>query len=230
MNKKREFDFTGETASLGKLISLINSAIDSPIVICNIDVDEDVLSELERLYPKNLFTHIAWSKIIIVDRSISTSFVLNNKDQFLQCFLEFDQLANKLMKLLAAEYSLDLNDFNQLYDLKRNRSEKQRGEVNATWNYRFHGDSCEFKNKNTEQILDVKIGRGLEFGFIDNFFLYRFIETTESLKKQSSLLAGKESNLQKVINVFKREGLLSALPSSRFGELALNKEYTNGKA
>ena len=188
------------------------------------NVNKIILKHLESKFKSKLVYYIVWSKILIIEDSITTEYVISHFDEFWQCFVEFDKKAHEMMDVMASTFEIDLNDSAQIWDLKRNKSKNQRGRINKLWNYYFHGAECAFENVKTGQYLDVKIIYGREYGVIDNFFLYRFIETTESLKYQFELLQGKSQNLRKVINVFKQEGYLINRPNYDFEELILNRE------
>ncbi|MBB6461870.1 DUF6896 domain-containing protein [Flammeovirga kamogawensis] len=224
MDNKISIDFQNKKASFQELERIIEESIDSQIAITNVIVDENILKQLESKFQAKLIYYIAWSKILILENSITTQYVISNLDGFLQCFIEFDRKAHEMMNLMASIFEIDLNDFAQINDLKRNKSKNQRGQINSSWNYFFHGAECAFENMKTGQYLDVKIIYGREYGVIGNFFLYRFIETSESLKTQFQLLKGKSQNLRKVINVFKEEGYLINRRNYDFEELILNRE------
>ena len=93
----------------------------------------------------------------------------------------FDQKANELISLLADEFDLDLNQANPFSKLLSRQNDLWKGNLKNNWTYKFHGDSCEFVNIVTDQFLDIKINRNGNYGVIDYYSLFRFIETTESL-------------------------------------------------
>ncbi|NME72782.1 DUF6896 domain-containing protein [Flammeovirga aprica] len=223
MNKKISINFQNKKASYQELEKMIEDAMDSQIAITNVLVDESTLSQLQSKFETKLVCYIVWSKLLVIEDSITTEFVISHITEFLQCYIEFDKKAHQMMELMASTFKIDLNDSAQIWDLKRNRSKRQRGQINSSWNYFFHGAECAFENVNTGQYIDVKIIYGREYGVIDNFFLYRFIETTESLKPQFELLEGKSQNLRKVTSVLKEKGFLINRPNFDFEELILNR-------
>lgn len=224
MNKRILIDFKNKKASYQELEKIVLELPDAQIAITNVDLDESSLVQLESKFDTKLIYYIVWPKMLIIEDSITTEFVMSHLVEFLQCFVDFDNKAHDMMDLMAKVYEIDLNDSAQIWDLKRNRSKKQRGKINNAWTYYFHGSSCSFENTKTGQFLDVKIIYGREYGVIDNYFLYRFIETTESLKANFDLLLGKSQNLRKVVNVLKAEGYLVNRPNYHFEELILNRE------
>ena len=117
---------------------------------------------IQKELPNYLVYVITWKNQLIIAPSISTSLVIENKEEFYNGIKLFDQTAHELMHLMAKQFKIDLNNPNELYDLKRNRSENQRGTLNANsaenkWEYYFHGKSCSFTNVKTKQFLDVQI-------------------------------------------------------------------------
>ena len=184
MEERISIDYKNKKAGYQELIHLIDETRNSQIVIQNIIINRESLEQLDLKYADKLIYYIEWSKILIIENSISTDFVMSNIDLFIQCFIEFDITAYDLIELLAKTYNIDLNDPAQIWDLKRNKSKNQSGQINSTWAYHFHGAECAFTNRKTGQNVEIKIIYGQEYGVIDNFFLFRFIETTKSLAFQ----------------------------------------------
>lgn len=100
----------------------------------------------------------------------------------IEAIIVFDAKANELIELLAAKYNLELTDDNPFNKLLSHTNNLWKGEIEEGWTYRFHGGSCEFHNVITGQILDVHINKNKQFGALDNYFLYRFIATTNGLQ------------------------------------------------
>ncbi len=223
MEKSTQLDYQNREANYLEIVELIEKSNHSAIVINSIILNDLILEELELKFEDKLICYIAWSKTLIVEESISTDFVKSNLNLFLQCFIEFDSKAHEMMDLIATTFEIDLDDSSQIWDLKRNKSKNQRGQINSSWSYHFHGAECSFQNHKTGQFLDIKIIYGREYGVIDNFFLYKFIQTTKSLQNQFKLLNGTSHNLRKVTSVLYREGYLIRKPNHNFGELILNR-------
>jgi hypothetical protein len=224
MQERMPIDYQDRKVDYKELLELIEKSNNNiQIAIKNICVDDGTLDKLESKFDDKLIYYINWSKTLVITNSITTKFVESHINEFLQCFTEFDSKAHEMMDILANTFNIDLSDTDQIWDLKRNKSEKQRGTINSSWDYHFHGAECAFINKKNGQHLDIKIIYGREYGVIDNFFLYRFIETTKSLTSQFELLNGESHNLRKVINVIKRNGFLINRPNHMFEELILNR-------
>ncbi len=109
--------------------------------------------------------------------------MLNRTEKLLlEAVIAFDNKANDLIVMLAEEYELNLNEDNPFDKLLNRSNGLWQGKSKDNWSYRFHGDSCEFVNSHTKQVLDVKINRKGNFGAIDNFYLHKFINTTPALR------------------------------------------------
>jgi len=189
-------------------------------------VDEfsrDYIINLQNEFPNHLVSQIKWMNKLYIVPSISTETVLENLNEFYKCFELFDKTAHSLMNLMSDTFNINLKNSSELYDLKRNRSEKQRGNLNNEWKYHFHGKGCSFTNSVTNQFLDVQINNGLEFGELDTYYLMKFIQTTKSLKEMSLILNSESNNMQKVIEILWINEYLVKLPRGTNDELIINR-------
>jgi len=108
--------------------------------------------------------------------------LLNSTEKLLlEVIIAFDKKANELVNLMASEYDLDLSLDHPFEKLQSRHKELWKGSIADIWNYQFHGDACKFENKNTKQLLNIKINRRGNYGTISNFYLLKFMETTQSL-------------------------------------------------
>ncbi|MGO4773913.1 hypothetical protein ACEN2I_19925 [Flavobacterium sp. W22_SRS_FK3] len=109
-----------------------------------------------------------------------------------EAILDFDKTAKKLIEKLLTEFGVDKkekNPFNKFISIKNNL---RKGNLSENWTYWFHGDACEFENSETKQLVYVKINRNGNYGVIDNYYLYKFILTTKSLKKVSNIISNEK--------------------------------------
>lgn len=115
-----------------------------------------------------------------------TMFVLNmdnqtHKNLAIEAIISHYKKATELINQLADKYNVDLSTdpyFGKLR--KQDIAGLCRGEIDDNWNYWFHGSGCEFQNTTTGQFLYVRINGG-HYGIIDNYYLYQFIVTSDSL-------------------------------------------------
>tara|TARA_B110000902_G_C14113848_1_gene515419 strand:+ start:64 stop:756 length:693 start_codon:yes stop_codon:yes gene_type:complete len=206
-----------------KIKSLLEKNESILFVLSGGSFDRNYLVSLQKEFSNHVVSEIKWANKLIIVPSISTKTVLENLNKFYKCIELFDKTAHSLMNLMANTFDIDLNNSSEIYDLKRNRSDKQRGQINDDWKYHFHGKGCSFTNSITEQFLDVQIINGLEFGELDTYYLMKFIETTESLKEMSLILNDESNNMQKVIEILRMKDYLIELPNENFSGLIINR-------
>ena len=128
---------------------------------------------------------------------IICSVIKNNnftKEELLliKALVSFHFKVNELINLLANQYNLDLtgkDPFNQLLSSKNNL---WKGHLPDNWTYQFHGGSCRFENTETGQFLDTRINCGANYGTIDEYFLEKYIETSQDLKYIIKMIQTKE--------------------------------------
>ena len=183
----------------------------------------DYVVNLQKELPDYLVSEIKWMNKLYIVPSISTKIVMGNLNEFYKCIELFDKTAHYLMNLMADTFNINLNNSSELHDLKRNRSDKQRGNINDEWKYHFHGKGCSFTNSITEQFLDVQIINGIEYGELDTYYLMKFIQTTESLKEMSTVLNNESNNMQKVIEILWLNDYLVELPDALDDGLIINR-------
>lgn len=99
-----------------------------------------------------------------------------------EAIIDFERTANTLINLLSKTYDLNLCDTRPFEKLITRQNNLWKGNLEGNWKYQFHGDACKFENIETKQIVDVKINRNGNWGTLSNFYLYKYIETTDSLK------------------------------------------------
>lgn len=172
------------------------------------DFPEIYLYRLKHDLPEHSVLLISHLKMLLIAPSLSTDFILRHIDVFKNCIIEFDTTAHMLMQLLAETFSIDLAKPDEVYDLKRKRSVKQRGEMNEEWSYQFHGSACSFTNKITNQFIDVTIQFEQKYGLIDCYYLLEFIKTNPKLQEAALLLNNRANNLGKVLDILKNESFL----------------------
>jgi hypothetical protein len=103
------------------------------------------------------------------------------KTILIEAITSFDKKANELIGLLGDEHDLNLESENPFGKLIKRDNNLWKGELKGTWIYQFHGGACKFENKITGQLVDVKINRRGNYGAIDDFYLFKYIETSKEL-------------------------------------------------
>jgi hypothetical protein len=115
------------------------------------------------------------------------------------------------MEKMSVIFNINLETLDGLHELKYKKSTKQRGRLNNEWNYYLHGAECQFENIITGQIVEVIIIEKPEFGFLDTYFFYNYMATTERFKKLATWFNNDYLNVGKAIEILAREGTLTKL-------------------
>jgi len=150
-----------------------------------------------------------WDKIVFVSPSIDNDKILQKKLELYECAKAFRQDANYLMGLMADKFSIDLETLDGLHELKHKKSEKQRGKLNGDWNYYLHGAECQFENIKTKQVVEVIVVTKPEFGYLDCYFFYNYMATTEKFKNLALFFSNNYLNICKAIDLLALEGILT---------------------
>lgn len=116
------------------------------------------------------------------------------------------------MNLMAGTFSIDLQTLDGLHELKYKKSDKQSGQLNEEWSYHLHGAECRFKSKKTGQIVEIIIVTMPEFGYLDCYFLYNYIATTERFKPLAAYFDNDYHQICKAIDLLVFEGVLTRVP------------------
>jgi len=113
---------------------------------------------------------------------------ISEEELLIETIISFEKKANEMINLLAEKFQLDLTQHNPFSKLLSRQNNLWKGNLNKKWTYWFHGDACDFENLQTKQYLHVKIICGSNYGAIDNFYLFKFMQTSDSLKDASKIL------------------------------------------
>ena len=212
-----------EPLGFEKIKSLLEDHDEIIFVLTEQEFKRDYVIKLQNCFPNHVVFEIKWMNKLLIALSISTNLILENLVSFYKCVVLFDLTAHKLMSIMAKTYDLNLSNSQEIHDLKTKRSDKQRGEINDEWNYHFHGTGCSFTNKKNKEFLVVQINNGLEYGKLESYSLMRFIQSTDSLKEQSSFLNNNPSIMIKVIQILWEKEYLVTLPNRQNNELIINR-------
>lgn len=151
--------------------------------------------------------------------------MLSTEEKLLiEIIILFEKTANEMIKLLAEEFQLNLKNQNPFSKLLSRQNDLWKGKLNDNWTYWFHGDACDFENSKTQQFLHVKINRRSNYGTIDNFYLFKFMQTTHSLKHASEVL-NSESVFNETLNRLEKNGVVINIEEWPMRTRILNKKY-----
>lgn len=150
-----------------------------------------------------------WDKTIFISPSIHNDKILLKKLELYECAKAFRQDANFLMGLMADTFGIDLQTLDGLQELKHKKSVKQRGKLKEDWNYYLHGAECQFENVKTKQVVEVIVVTKPEFGYLDCYFFYNYMSTTDRFKKLAAFFNNDYLNICKAIDLLALEKILT---------------------
>lgn len=146
---------------------------------------------------------------------------MNKRSFLIFAITKFEEKAHEIITLMCEHFSLDIESSHPFLKLQSRRTDLWKGKF-QNWKYRFHGDSCEFIHTETKQFLDLKTNRKGNYGAIDVFFLFQFIDSTEELKKLDPFI--NQNERQEVYNQLKSEGTVINIGNEYFPTWVLNKD------
>lgn len=87
----------------------------------------------------------------------------------------------ELMKRLGDTFGYDISVKEQCEELFwiRNPKVPRKGAISKGVNYAFHGDTCAFYKKKTQQHIEVILSNPPQFGKIDAWFLRSYLDSTK---------------------------------------------------
>lgn len=135
--------------------------------------------------------------------------ILDNKEKIYKCAKSFRDTANKLMLSLSTTYNFDLETFDDfIYTLRK--SHKNKGVLDENWTYFFHGSECRFENIQTGQIVEIIYVNKPEFGYLDGYFFYNYMLTTQQFKKLAVWFEN-YLNVWNAIEILSQEGTFTKM-------------------
>jgi len=121
---------------------------------------------------------------------------------------------------------LEINE-SDLFYLWAARKINQRGELDETWQYFFHGYECDIRNKWDKRLVRIEFG---PMGRIDTFTswgLYKFIETSilpwktfEYLLELLPTLESPEGEIAKILDSLNSSGLVALACDAELDEVS----------
>ena len=148
----------------------------------------------------------------------------SEEELLIETIVSFENKANEMIKLLAVEYQINLSERFPFAKLMSRQNNLWKGGLNTNWTYWFHGDACDFENLQTKQYLHVKINRESNYGAIDNFYLFKFMQTTDSLKHASEILKS-ENVIYEILSSLEKKKIVINIDEWPLKTLILNKKY-----
>ncbi|MEM1321092.1 MAG: hypothetical protein AAGG75_12635 [Bacteroidota bacterium] len=117
-----------------------------------------------------------------------------------EAIIAYREEGKNLMVKLGKKYGYNINKIQEYEDLiwRGNNSVPRKGQLSNRWNYTFHGGQCKFYNKKHQQIIEVELINPPNFGKLDAWFVFKYLESTEKYKKY--VLDVEWSEIKELIN------------------------------
>ncbi|GAB2842815.1 DUF6896 domain-containing protein [Ferruginibacter profundus] len=173
------------------------------------DLPNDYIFNLTYSLPDKVIYDRKWDTTIFISSSIHNDQILQKRFELFECAKAFRQDGNNLMSLMANKFGIDLETLDGLQELKHKKSVKQRGKLNDDWNYYLHGAECQFENVKSNQVVEVIVVTKPEFGYLDCYFFYNYMATTERFKNLAAFFNNDYHNICKAIDLLVFEGILT---------------------
>jgi hypothetical protein len=149
-----------------------------------------------------------WESAYYIEPGLDSKEIFKRKQEVYACAKSFRQDAIKLMNLMAETFDINLQNLDGLYEVKHKKGKNQRGKLNEAWVYHLHGAECRFENSVTGQVVEVIVVTHPEFGYLDSYFFFEYMQTTERFQ----LLAhwfGNHKNVYKALELLAIDGILT---------------------
>jgi hypothetical protein len=137
--------------------------------------------------------------------------ILTNQIEILECAKAFRKNANNLMTQLSKDYNFSLEPEESFAQEVYAHKYNNKGLFRNEWTYYFHGSECRFDNINTGQIVEIIIIAKPEFGFLDGYFFYNYMASTERFKKLATWFEN-HTNVWDAIRILADEAVLTTIP------------------
>lgn len=140
----------------------------------------------------------------------SNDFIKNSAKIF-ECASSFRHDANYLMFELAKDNNFEITKGGGFTEEVYQHKSNNKGLFREDWTYFFHGSECRFDNLITGQIVELIYIRMPEFGFLDGYFLFNYMQTTERFKSLANWF-GTHQNVWDAMDELASKKILTIMP------------------
>ncbi|HZT41423.1 MAG TPA: hypothetical protein VFA07_04510 [Chthonomonadaceae bacterium] len=151
---------------------------------------------------------------ITIKKRIAEPVVLEKAEALTEAASRFRRTAWDLMGRLAAQLDSPLEAFSSDASYWHRAGYAQTGEIDGGWKYFFHGYECGFGSRVTGQVIEVRMGFEGEFGVLDPWFFYQFLESTRGLETLARLLRDGYDHTKEALEILTRHGYLQPIEDS----------------
>jgi hypothetical protein len=146
--------------------------------------------------------------------------IIKNKESIYLCAKAFRQDANTLMHQLAQKFDFNINDCGAWPESVYKTRHNNKGILDVEWTFYIHGSHCRFDNIKTGQVVEIRYTEKPEFGYLDGFFFYNYMQTTARFKTLADWFI-ESSNVYEAIEVLSNEGTLAKTTNTKYVNLIL---------
>ena len=139
--------------------------------------------------------------------------IIANKDNIYFCARAFRNDANSLMLQLSQKFDFNINNCGAWAIPVYKTNYYNRGILSADWTFFLHGSHCRFDNLQTGQVVEVRYTEKPEFGFLDGFFFYNYMQTTHTFKELANWFINYK-NVYNAIEILSEEGTFTKRPGA----------------
>lgn len=147
----------------------------------------------------------------VVRNLLTVQEIIANKESIYICAKAFREDASILMLQLSQKFDFKLTDCGAWPTPVFTTNYKNKGSLNSEWTFYLHGSHCRFDNLKTGQIVEVKYTEKPEFGCLDGFFFFNYIQTTERFKNLANWFVD-HLNVYDALEILAEEGTLTKQP------------------
>ena len=156
----------------------------------------------------------------VIFSNLTAQEIIANKDNIFRCAKAFRRDANALMLQLAQKFEFDLHDCGAWPKPVYNTSRNKKGMLNEEWSFFLHGAHCCFEHIVTGQTLEVRYTEKPEFGILDGFFFYTYMQTTDEFKNLAKWF-NNQSNVYVAVDILLGEGILTKISGQISGHFSI---------
>lgn len=181
-----------------------------PPQLKGINIDS-LISQLSKQLPDHSVHYTAFrdhSSWIVIKKVIDKALIQENAELIVSALERYAAKARQLVPRLAQHIYLSIDQLTQPWKF-RLRHKLLTGKLDAQWEYYYHGEQVQFKNRHTGQVVEVRlVNFGNHKALLDPYFFTNYIRTTPEEAHVAALLGGDYHNAERVIAVLFEEGVL----------------------
>jgi len=144
-------------------------------------------------------------QFISIERDIHVSELNLQKDSLIDAIMTYCHLRTTVYKMFVEHLGLNkATSFSEIIESMEVKGQRPRGKF-RNWNFWQHGGDIEFENRKTNEHLSVLMQNKRA---LNSDSLYKFIHERKEYEQLVKVIAGKQNNLERMINLLVIDGRL----------------------